>query len=215
MRTKNLPYRPRAEGTHSIGSWSLFLLAGALALSGRLGAAPGEISQSPLFLTTGVQPNVFVLLDDSGSMDSEVLKSEGARVAHPEGTFPDQSWLNFEPNTEAQKLELCLGYNVLAYDPDPTVKYSPWKGVDKDGNAFADQVITAAQVNPYTGATSTACQKFLDNTIRNTNGDTCNLLTGFSGSTFYYPWNDDGDGVYEAGECPTDGTSAADPGSRI
>ncbi len=36
-------------------------------------AAPGEIANSPLFTTTNVPPNVFFELDDSGSMDWEVL----------------------------------------------------------------------------------------------------------------------------------------------
>ena len=32
-----------------------------------------SISDSPLFLTSGVNPNVFIELDDSGSMDWEIL----------------------------------------------------------------------------------------------------------------------------------------------
>jgi len=36
-------------------------------------AAPIDIAQIPLFLGSGVQPNVFFLLDDSGSMDWEIL----------------------------------------------------------------------------------------------------------------------------------------------
>ncbi len=36
-------------------------------------AAPLDIANTPLFLGAGVQPNVFFLLDDSGSMDWEIL----------------------------------------------------------------------------------------------------------------------------------------------
>ena len=34
-------------------------------------AAPGTISTSPLFLKGAVQPNIALMLDDSGSMDWE------------------------------------------------------------------------------------------------------------------------------------------------
>ncbi|MBD3609672.1 MAG: hypothetical protein HUJ30_03900, partial [Gammaproteobacteria bacterium] len=36
-------------------------------------AAPGPLPNSPLFLSTAVKPNIIMALDDSGSMDSEVL----------------------------------------------------------------------------------------------------------------------------------------------
>ena len=36
-------------------------------------ANPGVISDSPLFLSDAVEPNVIMALDDSGSMDFEVL----------------------------------------------------------------------------------------------------------------------------------------------
>lgn len=44
-----------------------------LVLGTGLGAGATEISQSPLFLTLGVKPNVMLAVDDSGSMDSEIL----------------------------------------------------------------------------------------------------------------------------------------------
>lgn len=36
-------------------------------------AAPGNLSSSPLFLTNYPQPNIFFMLDDSGSMDWEIM----------------------------------------------------------------------------------------------------------------------------------------------
>jgi len=38
-----------------------------------LAGASAEIAQTPLFLTLGVKPNVMLAVDDSGSMDSEIL----------------------------------------------------------------------------------------------------------------------------------------------
>jgi type IV pilus assembly protein PilY1 len=47
---------------------SLTAFAGSSAL-----AAPLDISDTPLFLTSGVEPNLIMAIDDSGSMDFEVL----------------------------------------------------------------------------------------------------------------------------------------------
>jgi len=51
------------------------LLSALIFLSGspQATAANLSISNTPLFLGTSVQPNVFFLLDDFGSMDWEVL----------------------------------------------------------------------------------------------------------------------------------------------
>jgi len=52
-------------------------------------AAPGILAESPLFLTNYPQPNIFFMLDDSGSMDWEVMvQGNGGRFAsnQPDGT---------------------------------------------------------------------------------------------------------------------------------
>lgn len=48
------------------------------------GAAPVDIASSPLYLATSVKPNVILAIDDSGSMDSEVLMpaNDGAAWWH-------------------------------------------------------------------------------------------------------------------------------------
>ncbi len=175
-------------------------------LSTQTHAAPGPLSQVPLFLAQGVQPNIFFLLDDSGSMDWEVLKSEGAIDVH--GPWDNSGYLDFDPGWDGtNNREHCWGYNVMAYNPNLT--YTPWSGVDTDGNAFTDQSVTSAMVNPYTGdGSADACDN--DGVVNNGNGRTCNLLTDFNdwrvagkAGAFYIPWNDDGDGVYENGECST------------
>ena len=149
----------------------------SLGLSGTVLAAPGTLATSPLFLqSASVQPNIFFMVDDSGSMDWEVLMSNDARNEH--GSSNDSGTLNFEPGSRTEERELCYAYNVLAYNPNRT--YTPWSGVDSNGNAYTDQTLTSARNNPY-----------------NSSGTT-NLSYHF-----YFPWKDDGDGVYESGECPT------------
>lgn len=168
-------------------------LAACLGLPTTAPAAPGTPSQIPLFLATGAKPNIFFVLDDSGSMGSDILKSKGARDAHPVTT--DVNDLDNDGNTqevlydidgnmvtspgrEDQILEHCAGYNVLAYDPGKT--YEPWEGVDENGVPYGDMTISAARNNPF----------FANAT------DISNQI--------YFPWTDtDLDGDYDVGECPT------------
>ena len=41
-------------------------------------AAPGTLANTPLFLSTSVEPNIYFLLDDSGSMEWENLSPGGS-----------------------------------------------------------------------------------------------------------------------------------------
>lgn len=204
--------------------YGALVMAAALTLtSAQTHAEPGLLSQVPLFLAKGVQPNIFFLLDNSGSMDWEVLMSDDAIAVHTEGYYvnvwwsPNPVWvtyndgnLDFTPSPasdgeEAKRdnLELCVGYNVLAYDPTKT--YTPWYGEDMSNNAFTDQDPTSAMVNPYTGDGSTqSCSDW--GVVNNGNGRTCDLTAGFGGNgAFYVPWEDTTNpGVYDDGECSTD-----------
>ncbi len=81
-------------------SWiaSLYLMAAATTVQ----AAEMALSRSPLFLGTSIPPNIFFMLDDSGSMDWETLtprfqyhrnywRSDNTRAAITGGTFRGES----------------------------------------------------------------------------------------------------------------------------
>ena len=55
---------------------------GTLALLGPLtvAAAPGTLSDSPMFLTNPVEPNILFMVDDSGSMDWGIMSGESNGV---------------------------------------------------------------------------------------------------------------------------------------
>lgn len=140
-------------------------------------AAPGQLAQSPLFLTNAVPPNIFFALDDSGSMNWEVTLNDGTSApgspvtaflvqpptANPFGAFADVLFRRY----------LCNGYNVIAYNPN--FLYTPWRGEDEDGNTYSNRTLTNALDNPYDN----------DNTDNITNH-------------IYFAWNDmDGDGQYD------------------
>ncbi len=91
-----------------------------LAFSHSLCAAPGTLASSPLFLSTNVQPNIFFMVDDSGSMDWEVLLSNAARTEHTGA--PDSGNLDFTPDNSSEERELCYAYNVLAYNPNRPIR---------------------------------------------------------------------------------------------
>ena len=70
-------------------------LLGAL-IPAAAAAAPGTLSSSPLFLTGNSEPNILFLLDDSGSMDWEVMTEDyanGGRFGsnQPDGTTVDDA----------------------------------------------------------------------------------------------------------------------------
>ncbi len=160
-------------------------------------AAPGALSQAPLFIARAVQPNIFFLLDDSGSMDWEVL------LRSDPNNLGGSGLLDFTPNNNTEELEHCVGYNVLAYDP--TMTYVPWAGVDMNGSPFTDSDPSNAMVNPYTGNGNNGdCDDWGE--VKNTNGTTCNLINGLADSIggFYQPWNDaNNNNEFDTGECST------------
>ena len=175
------------------------LLAGVL--MGVWTSAPAllAVPNIPIFLASDVQANIFFSLDDSGSMDWEILKSNGAQIAHP--SAPDSGNLDDSMNDFNEDREMCRGYNVLAYNPGAT--YPPWVGVDDAGNPYVDQSITSALSNPYAST-----------------GNRENLLLRHDRRRPDVPmrygiWTDtDGDGVYDAGECPTAVESSGDYDAR-
>ncbi len=67
------------------------LLALAMSTSGAALAAPGTIADSPLFLKSNVEPNILFVLDDSGSMDWEIMSRDYDNGGRFTGTQPDGS----------------------------------------------------------------------------------------------------------------------------
>ncbi len=165
-------------------------------------AANLQLVDSPLFLQTAVQPNIFFMTDDSGSMDSEVLLNAGASGS----TAGD---LDLTPDTDEERSEFCVGYNTLAYDPNAT--YTPWKGKDKLGNDFQNAQsmeggFNEIRRNPYCPGSDTTSSDCNDAT---NNGTTDLTITSVL-TLAYYTWTDaDNDGAFDLGECGNVSTTAA------
>lgn len=117
-------------------------------------AAPGTVADSPLFLSNTVEPNIMLLVDDSGSMGWEGMLNQG--TSHPGQTFSVSGNANitdFNPvdssNTNINRFlrrMYCRGYNVLAYDPN--INYTPWTGYDNSNSPYPDMTLSAARTDP-------------------------------------------------------------------
>ncbi len=150
------------------------VIAAGLALgTGAPLAAPGTLSESPLFLSTSVEPNVYFILDDSGSMEWDLLVAGTTSGLPNIGGWSGNYYILPTPNNgldidfiNSGCTPTCYPYvtpsataepgawrarnfefNSLYYNP--AVTYSPWPGVDASGNPlYNDSTPTAAPVDP-------------------------------------------------------------------
>jgi type IV pilus assembly protein PilY1 len=231
-----------------------FAVSTALALW--LGYAPVasaelmDLSNVPLFLGFRAEPNIFFIIDDSGSMDWDVLTQDAFNEGRFTGLQPNSHNRNDGvgpvkhrdsndsgyPNCNfGQNGQDFFGYiyatefgqnsydddsldcntaddrawrfrtnafNTLYFDPYRT--YSPWKGVDKQGNPFTDMDPTHALANPYDPSNSETINLLVHNsnwpggTSRDTSDrDNDGQPDGF----FFYTWTDaNNNGLFDNGE---------------
>jgi type IV pilus assembly protein PilY1 len=152
-----------------------FLIAGVL-LGTSTAAADLSFSNAPLFLESGVQPNIYFIVDDSGSMNWETLYTKGAQSEfyYPDngsgsdtieltpdiddvGDSSETQWDSDNLSTRETEvrnsiLKLCRGVNALHYNPEKN--YTPWIGKDDDNDVYTDQTVTAALTSPYSSNTT-------------------------------------------------------------
>ncbi len=182
-------------------------------------AAPGTLSQLPLYVGPAVEPNVVFLADDSGSMDWSLMTPEDNGLMYLSGwayyySHPapgnDYFWvlaseeyldsaLGVDPSTSGVWRSRNADYNKLYYNPEVT--YTPWKGVDSNGAAYTDANPSAAPVDPYNPGAGTVDLTSLTSYFTDYPG----FGAGFTVTNFYparyYVWTDDnGNGLVDAGD---------------
>ncbi|OUS29267.1 hypothetical protein A9Q99_09145 [Gammaproteobacteria bacterium 45_16_T64] len=202
-----------------------------------------NLSTEALELRTSSEPNVVIIIDDSGSMDWEVVtrdfsnnmiftakQRDGSnsgtgdvthRDADDSGTancnFGSPTFggyiygVEFGTNNYTDNGNDCntaddeawrfrnASFNPMYFDPDKT--YTPWAGVDKNGNEYGDIDITSAPDNPYDPSET------VDLTNNNSDWQGTNRVSsdrnndGVNDGFRYYVWKDaDGDDLYDNGE---------------
>lgn len=181
------------------------ILSSAMTFSHLSVAAPLDIADEPLFLGTQVDPNILIVIDDSGSMDLVQTMSNAAQTLDAREPFSKvidendevvrelEELMDYTPDTAIEAFRLCPGFNVMAYDPTKT--YTPWAGEDSSQNAYPSMTnLNSVRIDPYE-----------DGNANNKN----------ISSHVYTIWNDDGDDVFEAGECPNLGLGAHDYNTTV
>jgi type IV pilus assembly protein PilY1 len=193
-------------------------------------AAPGTISQIPLYVGSSVEPNVLFLADDSGSMDWGLMTPEGDGIMnissdsdndyyYSQPADKNTDWNNggvvpmeeYPKKSTATTAWKALGmwrawnssYNKLYYNP--TVTYKPWAGVDSAGVAYGNSKPSAARLNPYSSSSSTAnlTEKYTNYSTQKPSGSGTITTTYFHAAR-YYSWTDsDNDGVVDASDAHT------------
>lgn len=136
------------------------------------------VADRPLFIDAAVDHNLMFVIDDSGSMDLEVLApaigSAGpvfdAHIFQPLDKSGDYTVISQSPYTKGLRLNGSGGsyypfseqyyylrsadYNFQYYDPSQI--YTPWPTSNSDGTEeFTDQSITAAKLDPGLGKSLT------------------------------------------------------------
>jgi len=199
---------------HSAWAFGLTFLLGSISTAQ---AAPGALTQSPLFLKTSVPPNVLFMSDDSGSMRAETMVNNPSGSflgTQPDGSNPDEAGsiptrvingTDCGAQSFYSKIVTFVSgagcgvpadeawrprnstFNPLYYDPEKT--YEPWDGVDSDNVPYDQAPITHVPDSPY-------------NPQNHMNLLTQNSIGEVDGQGFrYYTWTDvDGDGLFDNGE---------------
>ncbi len=135
----------------------------------RAGSAGAALSLSdvPLFLTTAVDPNVIFTLDDSGSMQFEIMPEglikNDVRFVYPRvsNTYGGGSYNNYVVgfNSDNKYTARLRSSHVNKIYYDPTVRYLPWSKAD--GSLMDNASITCAPHNPFN--TAAGCRNLTEN----------------------------------------------------
>lgn len=168
-------------------------LARLLAFS--LGLAIGSIAQAaeipdiPLQANVSTDPNVMMILDDSGSMHFEIMPDDYTMgdsyyiFPRANGVYGGGDYDNYVPtvdNNAFNALTRSPQVNTVYYNP--AVTYTPW--AQQDGSLYDNASPTCALHNPMRPGTSAAYCRNLTTNNSNYNGNywvTCNS----SGSCSY------------------------------
>lgn len=155
-------------------------------------AAPGNVGQTPLFVAPPTQPNIFFMMDDSGSMGWTLRRTGGGSIeryryyrnpTHNSTSINNKRWRTW-----------CLGSNALGYNS--AIKYEPWSAnMPGTTTPYPDQTdITRVWSEPiHTGSRFSSSNSIGNYSSRSYDLSDAPVVT----------WTDyDNDGVYDEGECP-------------
>jgi type IV pilus assembly protein PilY1 len=128
-----------------------------------MGYASVPFSDVPLFVSGSAKPNLIFAVDDSGSMDYEIVSEylTDRRYLFNSGSAStvDGGWLTTTPSARRGQVAFVpeyyylrsSDYNAAYYDPSST--YSPWP--NSDSYTFVDSVPSSAKYEPTSSSSAT------------------------------------------------------------
>jgi len=116
-----------------------------------------NIANVPLFITPNLDPNIMFILDDSGSMQWEVMPDESMHFSiylfpRPSGLYGGSDYINQVPDFLDNNIHNVFGRspqnNAIFYNPQ--INYLPWK--NSTGASLGNVSPNAAPYNPTNNA---------------------------------------------------------------
>ena len=156
----------------------------------------------PLQAINSAEPNIMMILDDSGSMQWEAMPDEITYIDYlyprPSNLYGGSTYGNVAVDTRSTnryaRLLRSAGVNKVYYDP--TITYIPWS--NPDGSLWPNAVPTAALNNPANAARGTRNLTIDLTEYSNWRNDSSTS----TGDQTYYPatyFNYNGGGIWNAG----------------
>jgi len=148
---------------------SLFIAIGAVESQAQV------IPTVPLLASNSAEPNIQMVLDDSGSMHWEIMPDDYVYTAY---TFPRASGIygggdydniipTFEDNDPLNALTRSPQVNSVYYNP--SISYLPWS--NEDGSLYSNANITCSDHNPFD--TAKGCRDLTQNNTQTANWLNC------------------------------------------
>ncbi len=145
-----------------------------------------SLSSNPLFLTTGAEPNVMFVLDDSGSMHWEMMPDDYIYsyfvYPRPSGVYENSSnYTNyvvaFDAANPYNAAVRAAEVNRIYYNP--AITYRPWKR--SDNTDYPNATPSCAYHNPE--KTSVGCRDLTANNTESAYWETCSTNSPWTGCT--------------------------------
>lgn len=162
-----------------------------------------DLSDAPLFLTTNADPNIMFTLDDSGSMQWELMPDDliysyylYPRASGIYGSSDYSNWVvSFDDSYGYTAVARSHDVNAIYYNPEIT--YKPW--AEADGSLYPDATPSCAPHNPEN--TGAGCRDLTSTNSAYAGWDSCTSRWSCSYSTstrsfwpaVYYKYDGTGD----------------------
>ncbi|BAZ93314.1 pilus biosynthesis protein [Thiohalobacter sp. COW1] len=144
-----------------------------------------DLSDAPLFLTTNADPNIMFTLDDSGSMQWELMPDDliysyylYPRASGIYGSSDYSNWVvSFDDSYGYTAVARSHDVNAIYYNPEIT--YKPW--AEADGSLYPDATPSCAPHNPEN--TGAGCRDLTSTNSAYAGWDSCTSRWSCSYST--------------------------------